>query len=116
MCWVLKQSRSGYYTWCNCLASPGIQENELLFHQIQQVYDTSCQSYGSPRIQVALVAQGVSVSRQRVVRLMAKLGISARSRHKFQVTADSKHARPIAENHLNKDFVTSEPDRVGWLT
>ncbi len=82
--------------------------------QIQHIYDTSRQSYGSPRIQAALVAQGLTISRQRVVRLMAKLGISARSRRKFQVTTDSKHAWPIAENHLNRDFTTTEPDRV-WV-
>lgn len=82
--------------------------------QIQRIYDTSRQSYGSPRIQAALMAQGWSVSRQRVVRLMAKLGISARSRRKFKVTTDSKHAWPIAENHLNRDFTTTEPDRV-WV-
>lgn len=83
-------------------------------YQIQQIYDTSRQSYGSPRIQAALVAQGLSISRQRVVRLMARLGISARSRRQFQVTTDSQHAWPIVENHLNRDFVTSEPDRV-WV-
>jgi putative transposase len=114
MCRVLKQSRSGYYAWCNRLASRRTQENAILSHQIQQIYDTSRQSYGSPRIQAALVAQGLPISRQRVVRLMAKLGISARSRRKFKVTTDSKHAWPIAENHLNRAFTTTEPDRV-WV-
>ena len=114
MCRVLQQSRSGYYAWCNRLASPRTQENESLSYQIQQIYDTSRQSYGSPRIQAALVAQGLSISRQRVVRLMAKLGINARSRRQFQVTTDSQHAWPIAENHLNRGFVTSQPDRV-WV-
>lgn len=101
-------------SWSNRLASARTQENAILSSQIQQIYDASRQSYGSPRIQAALVAQGVSVSRQRVVRLIAKLGISARSRRKFQVTTDSKHAWPIVENHLNRDFVTVEPDRV-WV-
>ncbi len=114
MCRVLKQSRSGYYAWCNRLASRRTQENAILSHQIQQIYDTSRQSYGSPRIQAALVAQGWSISRQRVVRLMAKLGISARSKRKFKVTTDSKHAWPIAENLLDRDFTTTEPDRV-WV-
>jgi transposase InsO family protein len=114
MCRVLQQSRSGHYAWCNRLASARTQENAILSGQIQQIYDTSRQSYGSPRIQAALVAQGWSISRQRVVRLMAKLGISARSKRKFKVTTDSKHAWPIAENHLNRDFTTVEPDRV-WV-
>ncbi|PZV06980.1 MAG: hypothetical protein DCF32_08545 [Leptolyngbya sp.] len=92
MCRVLKQSRSGYYAWCNRLASRRTQENAILSDQIQQIYDTSRQSYGSPRIQAALVAQGLTISRQRVVRLMAKLGINAQLQRKFQVTTDSKQA------------------------
>jgi transposase InsO family protein len=114
MCRVLKQFRSGYYAWCNRPASARTQENAILSDQIQRIYDTSRQSYGSPRIQAALAAQGWSISRQRVVRLMAKLGISARSKRKFKVTTDSKHAWPIAENHLDRDFTTTEPDRV-WV-
>ncbi|NJM67055.1 MAG: transposase, partial [Acaryochloris sp. RU_4_1] len=37
----------------------------------------SHQTYGSPRIHAALVAKGWQVGRQRVVRLMKKLGIVA---------------------------------------
>jgi transposase InsO family protein len=45
---------------------------------------------------------------------MAQLGISARSRRKFRVTTDSEYPLPIAENILNRDFTTTEPDR-GWV-
>lgn len=110
----LKQCRSGYYAWCNRLTSPRTLENAILSGQIQQIYDASRQSYGSPRIQAALVAQGWRVSRQRVVRLMAKLGISARSKRQFKVTTDAKHAWPIAENPLDRVFTTTEPDRM-WV-
>jgi putative transposase len=114
MCRVLKQSRSGYYAWCNRLASARTQENAIFSDQIQHIYDARRQSYGSPRIQAALAAQGLIISRQRVVRFMAKLGISARSRRKFQVTTDANHVWPIAENHWDRDFTTTEPDRV-WV-
>ncbi|PSN20021.1 hypothetical protein C7271_04270 [filamentous cyanobacterium CCP5] len=68
-----------------------------------------------PRIQEAVLAtQGLAISRQRVVRLMAKLGISARVRRKFKVTTDSEHAWPIADNVLNRDFIATEPAR-GWV-
>jgi putative transposase len=114
MCQVLNVARSGYYAWCNRPAAPRTQENEILTQRIQQIYDASRQSYGSPRIQAALVAEGVAISRQRVVRLMAKLGISAQSRRKFKATTDSEHAWPIADNALDRDFTTTEPDRV-WV-
>jgi transposase InsO family protein len=85
-----------------------------LSQRIQQIHQASRQTYGSPRIQAALVAQGFPVSRQRVVRLMAKLGIYARLRRKFKVTTDSQHHLPIAENRLDRDFTTTEPNRV-WV-
>jgi putative transposase len=114
MCQVLKVARSGYYAWCKRSISLRTQENEILTQRIQQIYDASRQSYGSPRIQAALAAQGLAISRQRVVRLMAKLGISARVRRKFKATTDSEHAWPIAANALDRDFTTTEPDRV-WV-
>lgn len=83
--------------------------------QIKQIYQASRQSYGSPRIHAALVAKGFQVSRQRVVRLMAQLGICAQPKRKFKVTTDSEHKLPIAKNVLDRDFVTTEPDRV-WVS
>jgi putative transposase len=68
MCQGLNGARSGYYAWCNRPAAPRTQENELLTHRIQQSYDASRQSYGSPRIQAALGVEGITISRQRVVR------------------------------------------------
>ena len=45
---------------------------------------------------------------------MAKLGIRPRQKRKFKVTTDSSHAFPVAENVLNRDFTTTEPDRA-WV-
>jgi len=49
-----------------------------------------------------------------VVRLRAQLGISAQSRRKFKATTDSEHAGPIADNVLDRDLTTPEPDQ-GWV-
>jgi putative transposase len=114
MCKVLNLSRSGYYAWFKCKASPRTQENEILSQQIQQIYQASRETYGSPRIHASLVAKGFQVGRQRVVRLMAKLGICVRPKRKFKFTTDSGHDLPIAENVLDRDFTTSEPDR-SWV-
>lgn len=114
MCKVLKVARSGYYAWVNRKASPRQQENEILSEQIQQIHQQSRQTYGSPRIHAALIAKGFRVGRQRVRRLMAKLGICARRKRPFKVTTDSAHTLPIAQNILNRDFTTTEPDRA-WV-
>ena len=82
--------------------------------EIKEIHQLSRQTYGSPRIHAALVAKGFQVGRQRVVRLMAKLGISARSKRKFKATTDSGHDLPIAKNVLDRDFTATEPDRA-WV-
>lgn len=82
--------------------------------QIKLIHESSRQTYGSPRIKAALVARGFKVGRQRVVRLMAKLGICARLKRKFRVTTDSKHSLAIAKNILDRNFTTTEPDRA-WV-
>ena len=114
MCRVLKQSRSGYYAWCKRPVSPREKENELLSKKIKQIHEDSRQSYGSPRIQEALAAQGFSIGRQRVMRLMAKLRINAHKKRKFKATTDSKHSLPIAENLLARNFTAKEPDQA-WV-
>jgi len=80
---VLKLSRSGYYAWVKRQPSPRHQENVTLSDQIQQIHDGSRPTYGSPRIHASLVAKGFQVSRQRVVRLMAKLEICAQAKRKL---------------------------------
>ncbi|NJK52650.1 MAG: IS3 family transposase [Leptolyngbyaceae cyanobacterium SU_3_3] len=98
--------------WVSRKASPRQQENEILSQQIQQIHQDSCQSYGSPRIHAALVAKGWQVGCQRVVRLMAKLGVGAHPKRKFKATTDSEHDLPIEKNVLARDFTATEPDRI----
>jgi putative transposase len=114
MCKVLQLTRSGYYAWCKRKISPRIQENEILSDQIKQIHQASRETYGSPRIHAALVAKGFQVGRQRVGRLMAKLGIGAHPKRKFKATTDSEHDLPIAQNVLDRGFTTTEPDRT-WV-
>jgi putative transposase len=111
---MLKLARSGYYAWCHRKLSPRNQENEILSEQIKQIHQSSRQTYGSPRIHASLVAKEFQVARNRVVRLMANLGIGARPKRKFKATTDSKHDLPIAESVLKRDFTTTEPDRA-WV-
>jgi putative transposase len=114
MCKVLNLARSGYYAWLKRKTSPRTQENEILSKQIKQIHKESRDTYGSPRIHADLIAKGFQVGRQRVVRLMAKLGICVRPKRKFKVTTDSKHCFALAENVLERDFTTTEPDRT-WV-
>jgi transposase InsO family protein len=45
---------------------------------------------------------------------MSQQGICVRPRRRFKTTTDSNHSFPIAENLLNRDFTTTEPDKA-WV-
>jgi putative transposase len=91
-------------------------ENQGLLNDIRPLHDQHRGRYGAPRIHAALRAQGRTVSRGRVERLMRRHGIQARRPRAFRVrTTDSDHDLPIAPNRLERDFDPPAPDRV-WAT
>jgi transposase InsO family protein len=85
-----------------------------LKEQIKQIHQKSRNSYGSPRIHASLKHKGFNVGRHRVARLMSKLGICVQPKRKFKTTTDSNHPFPIAENVLNRNFTTQQPDQT-WV-
>jgi transposase InsO family protein len=115
MCEVLKVSASGYYAWLKRTPSHRQQANDELLVAIRQVYDTSRQTYGSPRVQAALQHRGVKVSRKRVARLMQRHGLVAkRARKKRPVTTQRDPGTRAAPNVLAQAFTASRPDEI-WL-
>jgi transposase InsO family protein len=90
------------------------QEDQKLSQQIEEIHQASDQTYGSPRIQTTLKAKGIQIGRQRVIRLMNELGINAQFKRQYVTTTDSNHDLPIAENVLNRNFTTTEPDKA-WV-
>lgn len=112
MCRVLRLSRSGYYAWRRRVPSSRAQANETLREQICEVFRVSRQTYGSPRLQQALQAQGLVCSRKRVARLMRLDGLVAKKtrRRKPQTTQRDPQATP-APNRLHQDFSAPAPDR-----
>lgn len=115
MCQVLQVSRSGYYAWLKRGVSKRSQENEALIKQIRQIFEQSRGSYGSPRIWAQLCAQGIKVSRPRVARLMRKGHIRSKSRRKYVLTSDSKHALPISPHLLDRNFEVGQLNRA-WVS
>ena len=111
---MLNVARSGYYAWCGRQTSRRAQANQRVSEQIVDIFETSRGTYGSPRVHAALLARGIEVGLNRVARLMCQLGLRARMKRKFKATTDSEHPFPIADNVLNREFKTAEPDRV-WV-
>ena len=115
MCKVLKVSRSSYYSWL--VREPGKRaiENKELSKRIKIAYEASKRTYGSPRVTLALLEEGLHVSRQRVARLMKKQNLQSIIRKKWIVTTDSRHNYPVVENKLNRDFNATRTGQV-WVS
>ena len=115
MCEALSVSRSGYYVWRSRPGSARKIANRALLVDIRRVHAQHQERYGAPRIHAELCAEGQTVSRKRVERIMRQHGIRARAPRRYRVCiTDSKHSLPVAANLLEQNFVADRPDQV-WL-
>lgn len=128
MCRVLRLSRSGFYEWSNRKPSARAIANQELLAEVRTIFETSDETYGSPRVTSELKAKGVCCSKSRVARVMHKAQLFAVAGRKFKPqTTDSKHSEPISDNVINQDFSATEvgqkigcdityiPTAQGWL-
>jgi transposase InsO family protein len=115
MCQVLGVSRSGYYAWRQRWPSQREMANQELGDKIEEVYEKSHRTYGSPRIFRALQRQGVACSENRVARLMRQRDLQAQQTRAYKSTTRRNAADPVAPNLLLRDFTTARPNEV-WLS
>jgi putative transposase len=114
LCRVLGVVRSGYYAWRVRSVSARELRDQQLMRQIQTIFAESRRTYGSPRVQAALKAQGIRTARKRVARLMRHAQLQARQRRRSVRTTDSRHTDPIAPNLLARTFEAEAPNQV-WV-
>lgn len=113
MCRVLGVSRSGWYAWdARIRPTPREIRDAELLDKIREIHKASRGTYGSPRVHVQLLGEGVQVGKDRVAGLMRANGLCGRVRPRFKTTTDSKHDRPIAPNVLDRKFKTASSDSV----
>src|ERR1700736_1185168 len=112
---ALSVSPSGYYAWRSRPDSPRKIANRALLVDIRRVHAQHHERYGAPRVHAELRAEGQTVSRKRVERVMRRHGLRARAARRYRVcTTDSKHCLPVAANLLEQNFVADQPNQV-WL-
>ena len=111
---VLSVSRSGYYRWLK-QKSKKQEQMAQLDQQIKEVFEASRQSYGSPRVHLALEKVSVVTSKSTVARRMKCLKIQARKKKRFKTTTDSKHNKAISPNLLNQEFEVKQLGKV-WVS
>jgi len=127
MCRAMSVSESGYHLWRTRPQSAREHDHLGLLLLIEKIHKSSRKTYGSPRIHAVLNGLGETCSKNKVVRLMRKNGIRAKTKKKFKATTNSSHNMPVAENILNRDFAPPAPNkswagdityiwtREGWL-
>ena len=115
MCDALNVSPSGYYAWRSRPESRRKSANRALLLDIQRVHARHRERYGAPRIHAALRAEGQTVGRKRIERMMRRAGLRGLAALPRRTrTTDSRHGYPIAPNRLGRNFVASRPGQV-WL-
>jgi len=85
-----------------------------LQQEILRIYHQNRKRYGGPRIHQQLLREGYAIGKKRVERLMSEMGIQAVAKKKYQATTDSAHSKPVAENHLNRNFTPDKPNN-SWV-
>jgi transposase InsO family protein len=77
---------------------------------LRAIHADSRLTYGRPRLVRALRACAHAVGHQRVARLMREEGLRGKAKGRFRPrTTDSRHARPVADNVLDRRFAVNSP-------
>ncbi len=113
LCAVYGVTRAGYYAWRRRAVSAHVTQDRELQRRIQHVFQRHHGTYGSPRMQRALQAEGWRVSRRRVERLMRGAGLRARVARIYR--ANPRLHRFFGQ-HPNRLWarVATRPDRI-WV-
>lgn len=115
LCRRLGVSVSGFYAWRGRPDSARRTANQGLLGDIQRLHAQHQGRYGSPRMHAALRAEGQTVSRGRIERLMRAAGLCATAARRFRpATTDGRHTLPVAPNLLDRQFDVAAPNKV-WL-
>ncbi|MCX7420463.1 MAG: IS3 family transposase [Planctomycetia bacterium] len=114
MCRVLNVSPSGFYAWRTRPPNQWTQRRGELRQQIKDIFVKSRSTYGSPRVHAELIARGIPCCQKTVAKIMQHAGLHAIIRRKFQITTDSNHSLPVAENLLERKFSPARPNQV-WV-
>lgn len=113
LCRALHVSRSGYYAWLTRPESERARQDRRLMVHVRAAHAKGRGSYGVRRIYAELSAEGLSVGRERVRRLMRLGGLQVTQSRRRRSLA------PIAStfeapNVLARRFAAECPD-VAWV-
>ena len=112
MCRNLGVSRSGYHAWKARPQSESAQRNNALLHEIEKIIQFSNSALGYRQITKQLLDLGISVSKNRVQRLLQRQGYRAiMCRKVLRHKKGLKQSVPV-QNLLNRAF---QPEKVNQV-
>jgi len=112
---VLKVSASGYYAWRSRPASARATADADLTRHIRTIHAGSHGTYGAPRVHAELKADGLSVGRKRIARLMRAAGIAGVSRRRSApVTTRQARDHHPASDLVRRNFMAERPNAL-WV-
>lgn len=116
-CRAMQVSRSGYYAWKMRPESPRAREDRRLAVLVTAAH-LEQRKAGSMPVHEELKANGICISRKRVIRLMQEHGLRGQTPNRFVVTTQSDGTKQVAPNLLAQDFTAKKPNErwVGDVT
>ncbi|GAU71674.1 putative transposase [Streptomyces sp. NBRC 110611] len=111
-CRALAVSQSWFYKWLGRPPTTRDERRADLALAIQEVFDRSGGTYGSPRVHCELRERGWRVSKNTVAKVMAELGLAGRvKRRRRSLTRQGRW--PVAPDLVRRKFSAPAPD-VAW--
>ena len=112
ICSALGVSRSSWYHQ-NKRKAKVITREELKVHRgIKELFNTSRGSLGSRQLVKRLAAEGITISRTKVRRIMTVHKLKIIQRVAYKVTTKRKHSDLVADNLVNMLFDPKQPNEV----
>lgn len=106
-------SRSSYYYW-RASRPISFKNKKEVCEAIEEIFEDSKQTYGSPRVTRELEARNYIISENTVAKYMNELGLDARRKKAFRIqTTDSNHTDPIAPRVFKTEDKSSMPIKAG---
>ena len=111
---VLGVSTAGYYAWRSRPPSTRAAADAALLKRVRTIHAVSRGTYGAPRVHAELRAEGRTVGKKRIARLMRTAGIIGVSRrHGIVTTQRDRNARP-APDLVDRNFTADRPNQL-WV-
>ena len=117
MCEAFGTCRSAYYRWVEGgkVQNERAREDAMLKTRIKRIHKQSRETYGRPRMVIALQKEGYDCGKDRVTRLMREAGLQGHQKKRYNpYSTDSKHGFSVAPNLLADYGPVSAPDEV-WV-